>query len=57
MLGLSKSKAFLTLSQMTKGVIAHNEQFLFFPTVLPKDLKCRHVKTRAVWEIPCDSKG
>ena len=29
-----------------KGEIARNEQFLLFP-VFSKDLRCRHVKTRA----------
>ena len=29
------------------GEIAHDEQFLLFPTVFSKDLFCRHVKTRA----------
>ena len=30
-----------------KGEIVRYEHFLLFPTVLSKDLYCRHVKTRA----------
>ena len=34
-------------STVGKGEIARYKQFLLFPTVLSKDLYCRHIKTRA----------
>ena len=33
-----------------KGEIAHNEQFLLFPTVFSEDLYCRHANPGLVLE-------